>query len=65
MSFPATLRLETWQLGRWLIAIWISVSIIAVPFAHAEMLPVKTYTAADGLPRDSVWKVRQDARGFL
>lgn len=33
--------------------------------AQAEILPVKTYTAADGLPRDAVWKVRQDARGFL
>ncbi|HMY75672.1 MAG TPA: two-component regulator propeller domain-containing protein, partial [Blastocatellia bacterium] len=33
--------------------------------ARAEILPVKTYTAADGLPRDAVWKVRQDARGFL
>ena len=33
--------------------------------AQAEILPVKTYTAADGLPRDAVYKVRQDARGFL
>lgn len=33
--------------------------------ARAEILPVKTYTAADGLPRDLVHKVRQDARGFL
>jgi signal transduction histidine kinase/ligand-binding sensor domain-containing protein len=32
---------------------------------RAEILPVKTYTAADGLPRDAVSKVRQDARGFL
>ena len=23
--------------------------------SRAEILPVKTYTAADGLPRDSVW----------
>ena len=34
-------------------------------FAQAKILPVKTYTAADGLPRDAVYKVRQDARGFL
>ncbi len=33
--------------------------------SRAEILPVKTYTAADGLPRDSVYKIRQDARGFL
>lgn len=23
---------------------------------HAEILPVKTYTAADGLPRDAVYR---------
>jgi ligand-binding sensor domain-containing protein/signal transduction histidine kinase len=33
--------------------------------AHAERLPVKTYTVADGLLRDSVSKIRQDSRGFL
>ena len=33
--------------------------------AGAERLPVKTYTVADGLPRDSVVRVRQDSRGFL
>ena len=31
----------------------------------AERLPVKTYTAADGLLRDIVYRVRQDSRGFL
>ncbi|MEO8572680.1 MAG: two-component regulator propeller domain-containing protein [Pyrinomonadaceae bacterium] len=31
----------------------------------AERLPVKTYTVADGLPRDSVRKIKQDSRGFL
>ncbi len=43
-------------------------AIVCLPaffFARAELLPVKTYTAADGLPRDAVYKVRQDARGFL
>ncbi len=33
--------------------------------AKAERLPVKTYTAADGLLRDIVSRVRQDSRGFL
>jgi hypothetical protein len=33
--------------------------------AHAERLPVKTYTVADGLPRDRVERIRQDSRGFL
>ncbi|MEP7075104.1 MAG: two-component regulator propeller domain-containing protein [Acidobacteriota bacterium] len=31
----------------------------------AERLPVKTYTVADGLLRDSVKKIKQDSRGFL
>lgn len=33
--------------------------------ANAERLPVKTYTTADGLPRDEVSRVRQDSQGFL
>lgn len=32
---------------------------------HGERLPVRTYTVADGLLRDSVYKIRQDSRGFL
>jgi ligand-binding sensor domain-containing protein/signal transduction histidine kinase len=35
------------------------------PPAQAEHLPIKTYTVADGLPRDSVQKIVQDTRGFL
>jgi signal transduction histidine kinase/ligand-binding sensor domain-containing protein len=31
----------------------------------AERLPVKTYTVADGLLRDTVIKIKQDSRGFL
>lgn len=33
--------------------------------ARAEILPVKTYTTADGLPHDETFKVRQDSRGLL
>ncbi len=33
--------------------------------ARAERLPIKTYTVADGLPRDNVYRIRRDARGFL
>ncbi len=33
--------------------------------AKAERLPIKTYTVADGLLRDNVYKVKQDSRGFL
>ena len=31
----------------------------------AERLPIKTYTTADGLPRDRVNRVVQDSKGFL
>src|SRR5207244_6159618 len=33
--------------------------------SRAERLPVKTYTVADGLLRDAVYKIKQDSRGFL
>src|SRR5918999_4668434 len=33
--------------------------------ARSERLPVKTYTVADGLQRDNVYRIRQDSRGFL
>ncbi|MEZ5426659.1 MAG: two-component regulator propeller domain-containing protein [Pyrinomonadaceae bacterium] len=33
--------------------------------APAERLPVKTYTVADGLLRDVVYRIKQDSRGFL
>lgn len=32
---------------------------------NAERLPVKTYTVADGLLQDNVFKIKQDSRGFL
>lgn len=32
---------------------------------RAERLPVHLYTSSDGLPRDSVFNVRQDSRGFI
>src|SRR5258708_20700739 len=31
----------------------------------AEQLPVRTYTTADGLPRDLVLRIVRDSRGFL
>ncbi|MCI0487796.1 MAG: histidine kinase [Blastocatellia bacterium] len=33
--------------------------------ALAQLLPVKTYTTADGLARDRVTRIRTDSRGFL
>ncbi|MEO6391505.1 MAG: two-component regulator propeller domain-containing protein [Pyrinomonadaceae bacterium] len=32
---------------------------------NAERLPIKTYTVADGLLRDNVYRIKQDSRGFL
>ena len=32
---------------------------------RAELLAVKTYTTADGMLRDEVYRVKQDSRGFL
>ena len=33
--------------------------------ASAEILPIRTYTTADGLPHDRVKRIVQDRRGFL
>jgi len=35
------------------------------PRVQAERLPIKTYTTADGLARDSVNRIVQDSHGFL
>ena len=32
---------------------------------QAEQLPIKTYTTADGLPRDNINRIVRDTRGFL
>lgn len=43
--------------------------LLALPLlaiiSFSEQLPVKKYTASDGLPRDAVTLVRQDSRGFI
>jgi ligand-binding sensor domain-containing protein len=33
--------------------------------AHAERLPIKAYTTADGLPHNSVMRIVRDSHGFL
>ncbi|HVT60081.1 MAG TPA: two-component regulator propeller domain-containing protein [Thermoanaerobaculia bacterium] len=38
--------------------------VVAAP-AHAERLPIRTFTTLDGLVHDGVRAVTQDARGFL
>ena len=44
---------------------WILWFFLLVSESLAERLPVKTYTVADGLLRDIVYRIRQDSRGFL
>ena len=39
---------------------------LAAPTAVlAERLPIKTYTTADGLPRDQIMRIVRDSHGFL
>jgi ligand-binding sensor domain-containing protein len=45
--------------------VWLAISVIAPPSAQAERLPIKTYTAADGLAHDTVRRIVADSRGFL
>ena len=47
-------------------AIAVSVLVLISCAPHrAEQLPIRTYTTADGLPRDRVYKIVPDPRGFL
>ncbi|MBS1797565.1 MAG: hypothetical protein JSS81_27325 [Acidobacteria bacterium] len=46
-------------------AILLAGLFLIASLVRAERLPVKSYTVADGLPRDGVTRIRQDARGFL
>src|SRR5262249_54630946 len=43
----------------------ISLTLLCFRVSNAEVLPVKTYTSADGLLRDSALCIVQDSRGFL
>lgn len=40
------------------------VAAFSIP-AHAERLPLKTYTTADGLAHNEINKIVRDSRGFL
>ena len=44
---------------------WVLFALLFVLPLHGERLPVKTYTVADGLLRDNIFKIKQDSRGFL
>ena len=45
--------------------IWIALVLLLSSISKAERLPIKTYTVADGLLRDNVFKIKQDSRGFM
>ena len=42
------------------LCLWLAPALIL-----AERLPVKTYTTADGLPKDQINRIVQDSRGFM
>lgn len=44
-----------------LLSITLATSIVG----HAEQLPIKTYTTADGLARDNINRIVRDSHGFL
>jgi Two component regulator propeller len=45
--------------------VWLAFILFLPLISKAERLPIKTYTVADGLLRDNVYKIKQDSRGFL
>ena len=48
----------------WLLACLVSWLLLA-PWVHAEQLPIKTFTTADGLANDAINQIVRDSRGFL
>jgi ligand-binding sensor domain-containing protein/two-component sensor histidine kinase len=44
---------------------WFVVLFLAATVASAELLPIRTYTTADGLAEDGVIAIASDSRGFL
>ena len=43
----------------------ITTLLVLSSLVSAERLPIKSYTAADGLPVDIVLRIKRDSRGFL
>src|SRR6266704_722551 len=61
------MRASVWQENRLLVRISFLLSLLlSMPaIVPAEQLPVRTYTTADGLPRDYVQRIVRDSHGFL
>ncbi len=65
LTMPVPKNLRRWRgLTSTLLAAVSFACLHVVPLL-AERLPVKTYTTADGLQRDNVYRIRRDSRGFL
>jgi ligand-binding sensor domain-containing protein len=47
------------------IILLIAILLIVSPNYSAEQLPIKTYTIAEGLARDSIGCIVQDSHGFM
>ncbi|MBA3769146.1 MAG: hypothetical protein H0X08_01350 [Blastocatellia bacterium] len=48
--------------ARTVVLVWL---LLLFSIGYAERLPIRTYSVADGLLRDYVYKIKQDSRGFL
>jgi PAS domain S-box-containing protein len=59
------LESPTKTFSRWRISILLCLSLLLPAAGQAEQLPIKTYTIADGLARDTVTRIIQDPQGFL
>src|SRR5215813_1330702 len=55
-------RLGSWPCRLFSLLIFSAISCLSL---HAEQLPIKTYTTADGLGRDQINRIVQDSHGFL
>ncbi len=47
------------------IALLFSALLGLLSIVYAEQLPIKSYTTADGLARDTIGRIVRDSRGFL
>jgi PAS domain S-box-containing protein len=62
-----TMRAASWKGLRLLLRllIWIAPVLAGCSSVHAQQLPIKSYTTADGLAHDRVIRIVRDSRGFL
>ena len=44
---------------------WLGLLLAVSAIVQAERLPIRTYTTAEGLPRDQIMRIVPDSHGFL